>query len=593
MKLFSVYNMEHNRSQTPTQMVDGAAPAAPDTKTGAGAVTNTVPPTTTRAFGDAQAAQGGNAKIPGGGAVHTVPSHSSKKSMWGRKAAGKPAAKKPCTLPVHADPVQAKGRTPPATQGEAAAVVSVEEKTTNPEQTTAAEPVYDEATLRLNAGWTLPKKKAKKAKRVKRVVPEPDAMAGYHKKNKKQRRKSRQKRPADQDSAAPAPSLQQGVPQKGSAQAAAGAPVAGRTVPQKGPAQAVAGPLAAGRTVPQGKRANKTPRGCSTQETRPSTKRARLDETISPRGESKKRKTGPPGETPRIDYAEAVKADLLVAVTTATAEHLSPQQSEEVQHQMQRLLVKEAMQPGSSQSEGPQFRGKPVLTNGSLKLWCEDKATLEWLKRSVATITLSDGQGLVVKRPSELPRRVRIGILLPGIHENPQEVAHTLRYQNKWADIDRWLLHKFDKQATETFATLSIPETVVGPLMDRGRRLSFMLGSVYVKFEGSRGKYVENPPAETTAPTDAGTTAVPPTETATVTVAADAVAAPEPQAPEQTDPASETDEEELLLRDHSESGEECAEELGKLAIRREEGREEEMSTEEIEDDGAVPFFSSL
>jgi hypothetical protein len=284
-----------------------------------------------------------------------------------------------------------------------------------------------------------------------------------------------------------------------------------------------------------------------------------------------------------------------MAITTATTEHLSPAQSEEVKEQLQRLLLKEAMQPGNSQSEGPQFRGKPTFSNGSLKLWCEDKGTMAWLNNNVSAITLSGGQKLVVKRESELPKRVRCGILLPGLHDTTTEIGHMLRYQNKWAEIDRWLLYGLKKQATDTFAKVSIPETVVGPLMNRGRRLSFMLGSVYVKFEGTRGKFVEHPPAAAPVSTDAGSTSTEPMEVTKATGDAVKTVEPEPLAPALNNPASETDEEEILLRDRSESGEECAEELGKLAIRRGEGGEEEMSTEEIDDDdhAPVPFLSNM
>jgi hypothetical protein len=576
--------MDLTRSQNPNEAVDGAASAVPDTANknvqgdGAG---KPVPPSTSRAFREAEATQGGTIQ-PGDGAVLTVPKRRKGKGAWGRKAVGKPVTMQPTKHTEHmTGPVQAKGRTPPQIQDATAKVASVAEKSSNPELTAATE--SDPAILRLNAGWSLPVQhgKAKRAKRAEPKPAQPPSTAGYHKKNSKQRRKAREQRLGDQQKTAPASLPSQGAPHKGSAQAAAGPPVAGRTVPKGSRGQ------------------NKATKGGSNQGARPSSKRARLDETFSPRGESKRQKTGPHGETPRIAYAEAVKADLLVAVTTATAEHLSPQQSEEIQHQMQGLLIKEAMQPGNSQSEGPQFRGKPVLTNGSLRLWCEDKATLEWLKRSVAAITLSDGQKLVVKRPDELPKRVRVGILLPGIHESPNVVARMLRYQNRWADIDRWLVSKFEVQATETFATLSIPETVVGPLMDHGRRLSFMLGSVYVKFEGPRGKFGENPPAKPTDSTDASRMDTSPTATASATEVTEAVAEPVSQVPEQTGRAPETDEEELLLRDHSESEEGCSEELRKLAIRRKEDKDEreasteEMSTEETDDDVAVPFLSDL
>ncbi|XP_063389050.1 uncharacterized protein LOC134674828 [Cydia fagiglandana] len=350
------------------------------------------------------------------------------------------------------------------------------------------------------------------------------AAAKPHKLNKKQRRKRRERLAAL--NTAPAP--QQSVSGKGQAQAAAGPPAANRAPPQEKRAK--------------GTRAKKE----SNQGARSSAKRARLDETISPRGEPKRQKTGPPGETPQ------------------------------------------ARQPTSSLPAGPLFRGKPVWANGSLRLWCENQATLAWLKRSVATITLDEGEKVVVKRQSEVPKRVRCGILFPGVWEDFGEVGRALRYQNPWAEIDRWLLNRREVQGTETFAVVSVPETVVQPLVSRGRRLGFMLGSVYVKFEGSRGKFREQPPPSSTVAIDGAAEApAEPMDTCVTTQApVDEVQEPELQAPAQSPSVPEKDEEELL-RDSSGSEGECAQGLGKLAIGKEE--EEPMSAEEGDPGGGTPF----
>ncbi|XP_047990715.1 uncharacterized protein LOC125229817 [Leguminivora glycinivorella] len=219
------------------------------------------------------------------------------------------------------------------------------------------------------------------------------------------------------------------------------------------------------------------------------------------RNEPKRQRTGPGGVTPRADYAEAVKADLLVAVTNATTGHLSQEQSDEVQKQLLGLMSMEARQPTENLPAGPIFRGKPTYGDGSLRLWCEDQATLDWLRRSAATITLDDGVKVVIKRQSDIPKRVRCGILFPGVYDDFGEVGRFLRYQNPWAEVDRWLLNRREVQGTETFAVVSVPETVVQPLVEHGRRLGFMLGSVYVKFQGPRGKFGEQPPSKTIAVT--------------------------------------------------------------------------------------------
>ncbi|XP_061709564.1 uncharacterized protein LOC133519568 isoform X3 [Cydia pomonella] len=213
-------------------------------------------------------------------------------------------------------------------------------------------------------------------------------------------------------------------------------------------------------------------------------KRDNIDNNV----EAKRQKTETTGN---ITYEEAIKLGLIVSITTLNG-HFSPQLSEEFQQKIQTRLMEEARQPNAS--PGPIFRGKPIYSNGALRLWCEDETTLSWLKHTTSTINISSGNKIIVKSQRQVEPMVRCGIVLPGIWDDFSLVAKTLRYQNAWAEVDRWKLHRIEKQETDTFAVVYVPEILVKKILEHGRRLGFMLGSVYIKFQGSRGKYSELPP---------------------------------------------------------------------------------------------------
>ncbi|XP_063531884.1 uncharacterized protein LOC134742638 isoform X1 [Cydia strobilella] len=204
--------------------------------------------------------------------------------------------------------------------------------------------------------------------------------------------------------------------------------------------------------------------------------------------EAKRQKTETIGN---ITYAEAVKLGLIVSITTLNR-YFTPQLSEEFQQQLQARLMEDARK--SNNSPGPIFRGKPIYSNGALRLWCEDEATLSWLKRTSSAITVSSGVKIIIKIKREVEPLVRCGIVLPGVWDDFTLIVKTLRYQNAWAEVDSWKLHRIEKQKTDTFAVISVPESLVKNILEHERRLGFMLGSVYVKFEGSKGFFSEYPP---------------------------------------------------------------------------------------------------
>lgn len=194
-----------------------------------------------------------------------------------------------------------------------------------------------------------------------------------------------------------------------------------------------------------------------------------------------------------VSYAEAMRSGLLVAVTTATAEPLTAQAAEEVKVHLQERLVKDCI---DATNEEPVFQGKPTYANGALKLWCGNHDTVGYLTRIVSEFTLSTGTRLMVKRQCDLVRLVRCGVLLPGKYPDIWMVRRALQQQNKWARVDTWIFHKVDRQGVITFLTFSAPKDVVQTLIERKRRLCFLLGSVYVKFQGPKGKFTEHPPTE-------------------------------------------------------------------------------------------------
>ncbi|CAH2092641.1 unnamed protein product [Euphydryas editha] len=221
-----------------------------------------------------------------------------------------------------------------------------------------------------------------------------------------------------------------------------------------------------------------------------SSKRPHLDETNSPRSDHKRPKLfNRPQPT---SYADAAKSDPLVAVTSATTGHISALTAQLVQKGLEAKLM--AAMLATEGGEGPAFRGKPVYDGGVLKLWCSNLSTLDWLKAAIEDIVLPNGERLVVRQMWEIPRRVRCGISIPGVQSDTKALGGILRFQNPWAEVDRWLLHALYYHDNDTFIVVSVPEELVPALMGHERRLAYMLGSVYLKFLGPTGKFTETAP---------------------------------------------------------------------------------------------------
>ncbi|XP_047037706.1 uncharacterized protein LOC124645366 [Helicoverpa zea] len=222
-----------------------------------------------------------------------------------------------------------------------------------------------------------------------------------------------------------------------------------------------------------------------------------LNETLSPRGKRKRQCLDPSKRaTPRVSYAQATKESLCIAVTCGHTGILTKDVADTILTGIQKTILKEAWSPNNKQP-GPAFNGKPVYTEGVLKLWCSNDHTLTWLQKTIADLALSTGHQLIIKSQSEITRRIRCGILIPneqGAITDSRDIGRILAYQNPQIAVDRWVLQRQEKQQGASFVVVGIPEEQIATLMKSGRRLAFGLGAVYVKFQGHNGKFADTPP---------------------------------------------------------------------------------------------------
>ncbi|XP_047986936.1 uncharacterized protein LOC125226847 [Leguminivora glycinivorella] len=233
-------------------------------------------------------------------------------------------------------------------------------------------------------------------------------------------------------------------------------------------------------------------------------KRARLDETISPRGDHKKqRMDASSGTADRpSSYAAAAAADLTVAITNDRTGRLSQQDAVEVEKKIGEAIFQAAIETDlDTVAEAPAFSGKPSFVDGYLKLWCQDANTKAWLMKWLESATLQNGDRLVGKREDEMVRNTRCGILIPALEENLTKIGRVLNFQNSWALVRKWTLHQAIplKKRACTLLLVGIPEDVVPVVLEKGRRLNYLCGTVYIRFQHSGGRFRDSPPDKTTA----------------------------------------------------------------------------------------------
>ncbi|CAB3259899.1 unnamed protein product [Arctia plantaginis] len=252
----------------------------------------------------------------------------------------------------------------------------------------------------------------------------------------------------------------------------------------------------------QGKRARRATRGGKpSSETKP-VKRTRPDESRTPQGSGKRFKPLP--KTGSTSYSDALKAnDLCVAVMLEPYHDLTKAQAEAIEGQLQGVLDEEIFSPGTSSAPvaAPQFRGKAFYSEGALKMWCNDEYALQWLRRSLVRIpSPREGTKLVVRRQSEIPKRIKAGLLVPqiGPDDTLVRIQTRLKYQNSQYNVANWALYHAEAQEEKKclFLVLGIPEEDVVKLKASERRVYYKLGNLCVRFLDERPAPPTNPDEE-------------------------------------------------------------------------------------------------
>lgn len=241
---------------------------------------------------------------------------------------------------------------------------------------------------------------------------------------------------------------------------------------------------------------------------RAAAKRTRLDDTVSPRGEHKRQRLD---NTRRagVQYSQAVAQKPGIVVTDATTGFITRDTAKGILSDINKRILKEALDAALGVSVGgrPRFEGRPTYVDGCLLLHAADAFTEDWVRRGVPDMALPSNVTLVVKKRSEMPRRIQCAVFVPDEDDfwtAASDIGKVLHYQNEWAGVNRWLVSTAEKQARGWFITLSIPEDRLPAIVAKGRCLCCGAGTAFLKFKGPGGKFIDTPPApsrESTAPT--------------------------------------------------------------------------------------------
>ncbi|VVC92392.1 unnamed protein product, partial [Leptidea sinapis] len=224
------------------------------------------------------------------------------------------------------------------------------------------------------------------------------------------------------------------------------------------------------------------------------TKRARLDETLSPRGKPKKTRLTPAQDTRSTTYAGAASADKPKAelVITSATGYITKETAAIVEKHLDDAFIATARKQIMT-VEGPIFMRRPTYYDGSLRLYSEDQEAVEWTVGVCSELDLPGVGKLTVIDAKDIPKMVRCGICLPHEHDGDQVlIGVCLRLGNPWAQVERWRVHTIIPQGKATFV-VSIPNDIVQSVLERKRRLGYRLGAVYLKFQDAKGRFVDTP----------------------------------------------------------------------------------------------------
>ncbi|XP_026735902.1 uncharacterized protein LOC113499591 [Trichoplusia ni] len=250
---------------------------------------------------------------------------------------------------------------------------------------------------------------------------------------------------------------------------------------------------AAMRAVPRGKRGGR-PRWVRREEaaleSRPAKggKRARPDDSLTPREKDKRAKLSRSSLGPgAVNYADALRSnDLCVAVRYDPHRAITEEQYQLIQERIMEEYDTTIFSTDPT-VRTPAFRGRTFLSEGVIKMWCEDEFALNWLRRTTNKIPSPiPGTKLVVCRQRDIPQRVKGAVYVPDFTDGDVDRLR-IRLHKANADtydINSWCLYNAQRtpECDGIRLLLGIPMQEAEVLKQKERRLRYKLGSVYVKF---------------------------------------------------------------------------------------------------------------
>lgn len=236
-------------------------------------------------------------------------------------------------------------------------------------------------------------------------------------------------------------------------------------------------------------------------------KRDRLDDTISPRGDTKRtRTTERPRVTNDLSYARAAQQpNLSVAIALSPRGLLTGEEADQIKATLTKKIFAaytDPLRPGQTRY-APAFRGNSFLNRGVLMMWCEEDRALTWLKAAVEDMSSPRaGTTLKVVRQIDLPDLVKAVLFVPDYTGDVGTLHGMLALQNYWYDMYSWALyhasvrtHHFDTgDKTGLYLVLGIPRSEVTKLQERDRRVAYTVGCIYIRYVTPDGLSTEPPP---------------------------------------------------------------------------------------------------
>lgn len=235
-------------------------------------------------------------------------------------------------------------------------------------------------------------------------------------------------------------------------------------------------------------------------------KRARPDDSLTPREGAKRAKLNRSLPGP-VKNADALKSnDLCVAVRIDPYHGITEEQSQLIQAKIMEEYDATVFSD-DPYVRTPAFRGKPFLSDGVIKMWCEDEFALDWLRHTTYKIgSPLPGTELIVCRQKEVPQRIKGTVYVPDFTDGDIDRLRIRlhRTNSDTYNINSWSVYNAQRTpgCDGVRLLLGIPMQEAEILKRKERRLRYKLGSVYVKFAEDKDTVDTNRDTVTNAPND-------------------------------------------------------------------------------------------